>query len=59
VSWFRIQSWHITRHASGAVPGRVIALCGRVKDDAVLRATFPPDEKTCESCWRVHGRRTV
>jgi hypothetical protein len=56
MQWVRIRSWHLfgtwTR-----MPGVLITLCGRRADSPEMRDTLP-EGKSCESCLRIHARKT-
>lgn len=59
--WIKVyeHSWHIIREAwEDDMAGPIVrTLCGieRMWDGTSLK-TFPPDEKTCESCLRMRAK---
>jgi len=57
--WLRIASWHIVAGVTARTdrPGWLRTYCGRlVRPDTPKTSTPDPEERTCESCFRLRER---
>jgi hypothetical protein len=51
--WVKIKSWHILREAGETLCGRPVAVPCPTSTHMLM------DEKSCETCLRVHERNEV
>lgn len=61
IRWVQVESWHIIRETwEDVVNGTLVVqtLCGLERMwDGTFATTFPPDEKSCESCLRLAAKK--
>jgi len=59
--WIQVRSWHIIRETWDDVANGTLVvktLCGIERMwDGTSSETFPADEKTCETCWRLAAKK--